>query len=339
MPIVRAFAFPCYHVYFIKMKGLKFAKRAIKPIVRPLNWLRAFNPRRRASNVPLDTVSAEPPAAGLNLKVMSFNIRRGTAKDGRNSWPFRRHLVREVLTRYRPDVLGLQEALDFQIAEIHAMLPGYAVSCLENPDGRILHNAIFYNAARFALSEEGLFWFSETPDVPGSKGWGNIMARTCAWVRLTDKGSEQSFYFYNTHLDHLSSRSRKKSVVLLMQRIHGRSHPEAFILTGDFNAREKSAPIMYLKGKTFLNLRREGKVLNSDPLKDAFRVRHPNLRNVATFHGYHRFFFRFKLDYTFVSPSVRVLDARIIQLCIKKCYPSDHFPLFTRIDVPLDVDK
>jgi endonuclease/exonuclease/phosphatase family metal-dependent hydrolase len=122
-----------------------------------------------------------------------------------------------------------------------------------------------------------------------------------------------------------------------MQRIHARSYPDAFVLTGDFNAREKSAPIKYLKGKIFLNIRNEGKVLNPDPLRDTFRVRYPNLRNAATFHGYHRFFFRFKLDYTFVPSSIRVLDARIIQLCLKKCYPSDHFPLFTRIDVPVNL--
>jgi endonuclease/exonuclease/phosphatase family metal-dependent hydrolase len=319
------------------MKGLKFAKRSIKPILRPVNWLRTFNPRRRNSKVPIDIFFNEPPEPGLSLKIMSFNIRRGTAQDGRNSWIFRRHLVREVLTRYQPDVLGLQEALDFQIAEIRSMLPGYKMSGRENSgSGKVLHNAIFFNAARFVLSEQGIFWFSDTPDIPGSRGWGNIMPRTCTWVRLTDKGSLQPFYFYNIHLDHLSPHSRRKSVVLLMQRINARSHPDAYVLTGDFNAREKSAPIKYLKGKFLLNVRNEGKVLNPDPLRDTFRVRYPNLRNVATFHGYRRFFFRFKIDYTFVPSSIRVLDSRIIQLCSKKCYPSDHFPLFTRIDVPLN---
>jgi endonuclease/exonuclease/phosphatase family metal-dependent hydrolase len=316
------------------MKGLKFVKRSI---LRPVNWLRAFNSRRTPPNVPTDTFSDAPPESGLSLKIMSFNIRRGTAHDGRNSWVFRRHLVSEVLTRCHPDVLGLQEALDFQIAEIHSMLPGYKMSGAENSgSGRVLHNAIFFNAARFVLSEQGIFWFSDTPEIPGSKGWGNIMTRKCAWVRLTDKDSQQPFYFYNTHLDHLSPYSRKKSVILLMQRIHARSYPDAFVLTGDFNSREKSAPIKYLKGKIPLSIRNKGRVLNPDPLRDTFRVRYPNLRNAATFHGYRRFFFRFKLDYTFVSSSIRVLDARIIQLCLKKCYPSDHFPLFTRIDVPVN---
>ena len=311
------------------MRGLKFFKKSVS---RPVNWLRAFNSRRKPINVPIDAFSNAPPEPGFSLKIMSFNIRRGTAHDGRNRWAFRRHLVLEVLTRYHPDVLGLQEALDFQIAEIHSMLPGYEMSGIENSGGgKVLHNAIFFNAARFVLSEQGIFWFSDTPDIPGSKGWGNIMTRNCAWVRLTDKNSRQPFYFYNTHLDHLSLQSRKKSVVLLMQRIHARTYPDAFVLTGDFNAREKSTPIKYLKGKIPLKIRNKAKVINPDPLRDALRARYPNLRNAATFHGYRRFFFRFKLDYTFVPSSIRVIDARIIQLCVKKCYPSDHFPLFTEL--------
>jgi endonuclease/exonuclease/phosphatase family metal-dependent hydrolase len=316
------------------------APRSIKPILQPVNWLRTLNRRRRSADQDqIDNVSDGLARPGMTLKIMSFNIRRGTARDGKNSWVFRRQLVREVLNRYHPDVLGLQEALDFQITEIQSMLPGYILSGrADSGSGRVLHNAIFFDAARFNLHEQGIFWFSDTPDVPGSRGWGNIMPRSCAWVRLTDKNSSQPFYFYNTHLDHLSPRSRKKSVVLLMQRIHARPYQNAFVLTGDFNARERSAPIKYLKGKIILNIRNEGKVFNPDPLRDSFRVRHPNLRNAATFHGYRPFFFRLKLDYTFVSSSLRVLDARIIQLCSKKCYPSDHFPLFTKLDVPVNTD-
>jgi endonuclease/exonuclease/phosphatase family metal-dependent hydrolase len=66
---------------------------------------------------------------------------------------------------------------------------------------------------------------------------------------------------------------------------------------------------------------------------DTFRVRYPNDRNVVTFHGFRRFFFRFKLDYIFVPSSAQVQAAKIIQPRWKKYYPSDHFPLFTHIDL------
>ena len=318
----------------IRMKGRIFAKKSIAQICQPVVLLWGFNPLRRIPKAETDSFSNPMPNTGLNLNVMSFNIRRGTAKDGKNHWIFRRNRVCELLNHYRPDVLGLQEALDFQISEISAMLPGYEKVGIGNLGGsKGLHTAIFYDAVRFVPSAEGTFWFSDTPDIPGSKGWGNIIPRTCTWARLIEKDSGQAFYFYNVHLDHISRRSRKNSVVFLTQFIHTRSSPDPFVLTGDFNAREKSTPIQYLKGKIPLRIKTKGSVSNPEPLMDTFRVRYPNDRNVATFHGFRRFFFRFKLDYIFVPSSVRVQAAKIIQPRWKKCYPSDHFPLFTHIDL------
>ena len=315
-----------------KTKGRIFAKKSIAQIRRPVVWLWGFNSLRRMPKADMDSFSNPMPNTGLNLNVMSFNIRRGTKKDGKNHWIFRRDRVCELLNQYRPDVLGLQEALDFQISEISAMLPGYEKVGLGNWGGsKGLHTAIFYNAVRFALSAEGTFWFSDTPDLPGSKGWGNIIPRTCTWARLIEKDSEQAFYFYNVHMDHLSRRSRKNSVVLLTQFIHRRSSPDPFVLTGDFNARERSTPIEYLKGKIPLRIKTKGNVLNPEPLMDTFRVRYPNVRHIATYHGFRKYFFRFKLDYIFVPSSVRVQDAKIIQPQWEKYYPSDHFPLFTHI--------
>lgn len=300
----------------------KSIARIYKPVFQPFVEPGASNPLRRV------------PKSGLGLNIMSFNIRRGTARDGKNHWIFRRNRVCELLNHYRPDVIGLQEALDFQISEIRTMLPGYEKIGSGSLGGRKgLHNAIFYDAERFLPLEEGTFWFSDKPDIPRSKGWGNILPRTCTWVRLIEKDSKQAFYFYNVHLDHLSQRSRKNSVVLLSQFIHTRSSQDPFVLTGDFNARENSASIQYLKGKIPLRIKKRGSVLNPEPLLDTFRVRYPIGRHVATFHGFRSYFFRFKFDYIFVSSSARVQDAIIIQPQVKKCYHSDHFPLFTYIDL------
>lgn len=320
------------------MKGMKFVKKSISPFARPIHWLGKLNPKRRNTQANMDAVSAALPSDGLHLKIMSFNIRRGTKSDGKNHWIHRRKLVNEVLTDYLPDVLGLQEALDFQMAEIGDMLSGYVKIGAGNLGGSAgMHNAIFFDAARFDLAEEGTFWFSDTPDIPGSKGWGNIIPRICTWARLIEKKSRQAFYFYNAHLDHISPRSRNKSVLSLTQHIQTRPFPDPFILTGDFNAREQSAPIKYLKGVHLLNTKPKRRVSNPEPLIDTFRARYPNLRKAGTFHGYHRFIFRMKIDYIFVPYSVRVDDAKIIQLRWKRCYPSDHFPLFAQIYLPVSV--
>ena len=208
------------------MKRLSLVKNTMHPIYRPITTDSRPGPA--------------PPDAALSLNIMSFNIRRGTAKDGRNHWIFRRNLVHEILDRYRPDVLGLQEAMDFQITALHRMLPGYEMVGTGNLGGsKGMHTAIFFNAARFSLSDEGTLWLSDTPDIPGSKGWGNVLPRTCTWVRLVEKDSRQAFYFYNTHLDHISLRSRKKSVVFLTQHIHARSFPGPFCPDGRFQCQGK----------------------------------------------------------------------------------------------------
>jgi endonuclease/exonuclease/phosphatase family metal-dependent hydrolase len=316
------------------MKRPKFTKKSIAQICQPVVRLWEGTSMRRIPKPEMDSFSKPMPNIGLNLNVMSFNIRRGTAKDGKNHWTFRRNRVSELFNHYRPDVLGLQEAMDFQISAIRTMLPGYEMIGIGNLGGsKGLHTAIFYDAARFSSSEEGTFWFSDTPDIPGSKGWGNVIPRTCTWVRLIEKESKQAFYFYNVHLDHISRRSRKNSVAFLTHFIHARSSPDPYVLTGDFNAREKSAPIQYLKGKKPLRIRTKGSVSNPEPLMDTFRVRYPNVRNVGTFHGFGKYFFRFKLDYIFVQASAFVQDAKIIQSQPKKYYTSDHFPLLTQIDL------
>ncbi|OPY90651.1 MAG: Endonuclease/Exonuclease/phosphatase family protein [Syntrophus sp. PtaU1.Bin208] len=317
------------------MKRFKFATDVIHSTRLPIERFFHFSPRFKDAEIINDPVEEPLFDIGLNMNVMSFNIRRGTRRDGRNSWIHRRDLVREILDAYRPDVLGLQEALDFQMAEVCTMLPGYERVGIGNLGGsRGLHNAIFYDAGRFSLSEEGTFWLSDTPEDPRSRGWGNIIPRICTWVRLIDNATRQGFYFYNTHLDHLSLRSRKKSAFLLTQRISTRCFPDPIILTGDFNAGEMSVPIQYLKGKIPLKINRKVKALNPVPLMDSFRERYPKMRNVATYHGYDRYFFRLKLDYIFVPTSARVMDAEIIHRHGEKCYPSDHFPLFAQVELP-----
>lgn len=46
--------------------------------------------------------------------------------------------------------------------------------------------AILYRADRFELLASGTFWFSGTPEVPGSTSWGNHVTRISTWARLRE---------------------------------------------------------------------------------------------------------------------------------------------------------
>ena len=65
------------------------------------------------------------------LKVMSYNIRLGSANDGTNAWPMRYPATLEMIEDQAPDVFGVQEALSYQIYLIEENFRNY--QRMENP--------------------------------------------------------------------------------------------------------------------------------------------------------------------------------------------------------------
>jgi len=272
--------------------------------------------------------------SGLELKVMTFNIRYGTADDGENRWENRRQFVVNILRDSKPDVAGLQEALDFQINQLRQGLPEYNQLGVAREDGKTKgeYCAILYRRDLLDVNESGTFWFSDTPDVPGSSHWGNANVRICTWARFVEKRTGVAFYHYNLHLDHVSQPSREKSVVLLTKHIHERKHPDLFIITGDFNAGESNPAVMYLKDKVALG-EGESKSENPVPAVDTFRVLHPDANEVGTFNQFAGNRKGEKIDFIFTLPDVQVIEAEIVHTQYDGRYPSDHFPVTTRLSL------
>ncbi len=272
-------------------------------------------------------------ANGLELRAMSFNIRYGTADDGENHWKNRRQMVFEVLRNHKSDVVGLQEALRFQLEEILTAVPGYGMVGVGRDDGdkEGEYCAILYDRARFDVNESTTFWLSDTPEVPNSITWGNAYTRICTWSRFVDKKSGKAFYIYNLHLDHVSQPSREKSAVLLAQRIRQRKHHDPFVVAGDFNVGEENPVIKYLRGET-VNVGHDSDVpANPVPLVDTFRVLHRNASGVGTFNEFKGNRDGEKIDYVLAPSATKVLEAQILHDNINGRYPSDHFPVTARL--------
>lgn len=264
------------------------------------------------------------------LHVMSFNIRYGTANDGPDHWKNRKEQVCELIGRSDCDLIGLQEALRFQIDEIRAAVPVYGEIGVGREDGRTKgeYSGILYRTDRLIVAEAGTFWLSDTPEVPGSMTWGNRITRVCTWGRFIHKPSGQAFYHFNTHFDHQSQPSREKAAVLLARRIRDRQHPDPVVVTGDFNAGESNPAVRYLKGDLDL----DGKT--PVPFVDSFRLLHPEATEVGTFHAFKGTRTGDKIDYIFVQPDAKVLEARIWHDNEDGRYPSDHFPITARLVLP-----
>jgi endonuclease/exonuclease/phosphatase family metal-dependent hydrolase len=280
--------------------------------------------------------SSRAAAKDLELRIMTFNIRYGSAGDGPNQWKNRKEMVFDVLRDHNPEIVGLQEALNFQMTEICTALGKYGQVGVAREDGKVdgEFSSILYDIARFKVDESGTFWFSNTPEVPGSNHWGAACVRICTWARFIERNSGKAFYVFNLHFDHVSQPAREKSAVLLTQRIKERKYPEPFILTGDFNAGENNPVVTYLKGETELTGADGQKSTNPVPMVDSFRVLHPDVKDVRTGHGFRGTRKGNKIDYVFVPSNIKVLDAEILYDNIDGRYPSDHYPVNATLRLP-----
>ncbi len=268
------------------------------------------------------------------VDVMTFNVRYGTARDGRDHWSYRRERVTHLLDSVGADVVGLQEVLDFQLREISEALPQYGIVGVGREDGgrEGEHAPILYDREKMRLDSSGTFWFSETPDQPGSTHWGNEDPRICTWARFQPINRPEHFYVYNLHLDHRSRRSRRMSVGLLARVIDKRNHQDPVLVTGDFNAGERSEAVRILLGKeAFSGFFPEEELTETGRLFDTYRASPSKKLWRGTIHFFSGVPFLPKIDHIFASREFSVLSSRIVREEIDGRYPSDHFPVVAKL--------
>lgn len=260
------------------------------------------------------------------IRVMSFNIRYGTANDGENAWPKRRGFVVETIQAFAPDLLGTQETLKFQRDELASKLEGYGVFGVGRDDGQDSGEmmAIYYREDRFEMLAGGHFWYSETPAVAGSKSWDSSLPRMATWLKLQDRESpDHDIFYFNTHFDHMGQRARVESAKILRAKIAEISAHNPVIFTGDFNAPEGSE--VY---KTLF----EGE----EPIRlvDTFRQLHPDQTdNLGTAGGFTLSSRgRNRIDWIGCSEHFEIRSAEIDRTNRDGVTPSDHFPVTAVIE-------
>lgn len=255
------------------------------------------------------------------LKVMSFNIRYGAANDGENSWPHRKHLVSETIRTFDPDLLGLQEVLEFQADFLREELPGYGFHGVGREDGKRKGEFVplMYRKDRFYLVDAGHFWLSEEPEVPGSKSWDSSLPRMLSWVALEDReNGYRQFVFANVHFDHRGKEARLQSARLIRERAAEVPDGMPIVLTGDFNATEDQPPYAALTGD----------VGAGTPFLDTFRVIHPERSPFeATSTGWQPKQQGRRIDWILIKPPFQALNATINRTIDGNRLPSDHYPV------------
>lgn len=186
--------------------------------------------------------------AAQSLNVMSFNIRLNTASDSLNAWPYRKDKVASQILFHDVHLLGVQEALHDQMMDLQARLPQFKYTGGGRDDGKEKgeYSALFYDSTRLQLLKTGMFWLSETPDIPGSKSWDAAITRMVTWARFRDRKSKKVFYAFNTHFDHVGQVARRESARIIQRKVQELAGNTPAIITGDFNARPSDEPIQVI---------------------------------------------------------------------------------------------
>lgn len=264
---------------------------------------------------------ASTPVTGANspINVATYNLRYDTPDDGPNAWGFRVDAIKALIRFHEFDLLATQEGLPAQIDALAEMNEYAHVGVGRDGGNAGEHSAIFYRQTRFALLTHGDFWLSETPDKP-SKGWdARCCNRLATWVRLQDKLSRKTLLAVSVHFDHQGQVAKRESAKLLLGWLQRQARGDAVIVMGDFNSTPNTEQIVRM----------------STALRDASAVSlEPAFGPSATFNG-----FKFgqapreRIDYIFLGPEVRVLKFAVLTDSDGTRYPSDHFPVFARIEL------
>lgn len=252
---------------------------------------------------------------------MSFNLRFANTAEP-NSRTARRPVMRQLLRRERPHVLGTREGLYQQLRDVEADLgPSYDWIGTGRAGGsRDEFTAVFYDTRRLAPLEYDHFWPSDTPDVIASNTWDNAHIRMVTWVRFRDlRAGGRKFRVFDTHPDNASQYARERAA-LVAGRVGGpaRSHP--VIVTGDFNAAAHGNPV-------YDTMPGAGLVDTWDAAADRGDA-------YGTFHGYQPLVpGGARIDWILATSGVTVHRASVGTFAVDGRFPSDHLPVQAALTV------
>lgn len=258
--------------------------------------------------------------APQELTVMTLNMRYDNPEDGANNWRFRRERIAGLIRSEAVDLLGTQEVLANQFDDLQALLPGYRAVGVGREDGARAgeFNAVFFRSDRFELLDSGVFWLSENPETPGSKGWDGACERLATWTVLRDKSGGE-LLFINTHLDHIGEQARREGVALLLRRIETLRAGRPVILTGDFNA-EPSSPVV-------------ARVVADSALRSAWDTAPIRSGSAWSFSDFGQLPEKERplIDYVFYGGGLEVVSCSILPDTLGGGYLSDHASVEARL--------
>lgn len=263
-------------------------------------------------------------AQDINLTVMSYNMRFDfPEKDPNNNWPQRRPLIAELIQRYRPDVIGSQELGPHQAEQLGELLEDYryfGVGRHEDLSGEAM--IIWYRPSVMHPLATGSFWLSETPEVPGTRSWGEGWIRTLTWARFYHIETKRCFYFFNTHLDTKGEEICVKESQLVIDRVRTIAGDTPCFLVADFNSEGGKSPTWQLYQQAgFKDAWQRSQSQPTGSFATWCNYRHPRQERTR------------RIDWILYQGDIQVHSFATINDHTNGRYPSDHFPVIANLTI------
>lgn len=246
------------------------------------------------------------------LSVLTLNLRFGLADDGDNSWPHRKHILPALFRNYPTDIVGLQEANDFQIAYMDHILADHEFIGKRSPAPRFWQNNIIFYKKTWKCVYHDHFFLSPTPDIPSR-------FRDSRWPRQCTIGmfaaDDRKIICATTHFD-FTETVQVNSARLILERLASLPPGVPVILMGDFNAAPSSSCHLIFTG--------EGVKNQPSNFKNVFKKPYP-----ATYHGFTGRVDGECIDWILYRGRIMAENCKVILDSFNGRYPSDHFPVYT----------
>ncbi|MDE6703534.1 MAG: endonuclease/exonuclease/phosphatase family protein [Muribaculaceae bacterium] len=288
------------------------------------------------------------PHKPAEMNVATYNLRLSNGGDSLagNGWGQRAPYVAKLIQYHDFDIFGTQEGKHHQLEDLKAMMPEYEYIGVGRDDGAQggEYAAIFYKPGRFELLDSGNFWLSTDTTRP-NKGWDAACIRVCTWGKFRDKETDNTFVYFNLHMDHVGVIARAESAKLILEKIKAFPEKLPVMLSGDFNVDQTNESYLQLQ--------------NSGILADAYTTAELVYANNGTFNAFATDGFTDeRIDHIFLSPEFKVKKYGVLtdtyrapaeevsdtietanfpkEVSLRKYTsrnPSDHFPVAIRVEL------
>ncbi len=247
-----------------------------------------------------------------DFSVMTLNLRFGLAADGPNAWQYRLNLLPHLFASYPTDFIACQEANDFQVEDLNAILEDYNVIGLRQAAPSFWQNTIIFYKNDWVLQDRDHFYLSPTPNIPSR-------LRASQWpyqcIVGTFRKPPHQITCINTHFDS-EKTAQLFSAELIKNRWLQRSNPLPAVLLGDFNAPIDSELYEFFGGQT------TERKIKDFAFKSAF-----DIKPIGTHHGFSGEPDDDCIDWILHTQGVKPLNAAVITDHVNGSYYSDHFPV------------